>query len=702
MRSRDLLLLGLLATAVVLSGAAVRALIDRDRGELITQLGRERSAQLAEAGQRFAEDLDDIADDLRFAAGLLSRGGTIQAHQQELRALLEVVGQYKALGLVGADGKPRLMMIDRKAPPAVRAGALSHAMQQTGLASIALPAGQVATSVPLEADGSELRAFATQAALPPDGSPGAVTVLVDVTPLMAPFRLISSQPDAKLLVLGAHGRPTSASDPRLSRAAAAGVGHGLPHFRAAVERMREGAAACERLPDAEAAELGLEQAEAVMCMVPLEMAAGGRWSAATLFSTRSLAAHERRVVVRVIAGALLVGLFLAVFSAYVVLASRRAAALRESQRHAGRLAHLHDQVRKILDNIPTGVLALSERGTVSAVNRALQQRLGPAPVLQQPLAEAFPGAPAPVQQRLQSLVRRAEAERQVVSLSGEQLALFGSEGRFNVHAVPLEPLDPEVRALLVLEDLSSVSALESQLVRAEKLATVGVLAAGIAHEIGSPLGVVRGRAEFLLGKAERASATASGLKVIIEQIDQVSRTLRQLLDFSRVQPAQARTTAPEPVIRSVVELLRLEAQRRSVRLQARVDGPLPAIWADPDQLQQVLVNLAINAFDACAEGGEVEVSATVDRSAEEWPRLRLTVEDDGCGIPEPLRAQVFDPFFTTKKRGQGTGLGLAIVAQIVRNHGGSVELESAEGQGTRVTVRWPLASGREEGRDAAI
>jgi two-component system sensor histidine kinase HydH len=228
-------------------------------------------------------------------------------------------------------------------------------------------------------------------------------------------------------------------------------------------------------------------------------------------------------------------------------------------------------------------------------------------------------------------------------------------------------------------------------VRAEKLATTGILAAGIAHEIGTPLGVVRGRAEYLLGKTAPGSAQASGLEVIIEQIDQVSRTLRQLLDFSRIQPAAARATPVGPAVQRILELLGLEAQRRSVAFSSAVAPDLPPVWADPDQLQQVLVNLAMNAFDACGSGGRVSLGASPGEGAQGWG-VRLTVRDDGCGVPEELRERVFDPFFTTKKRGQGTGLGLAIVAQLVRNHGGQIELESAEGQGTCVTVLWPTAA----------
>jgi signal transduction histidine kinase len=144
----------------------------------------------------------------------------------------------------------------------------------------------------------------------------------------------------------------------------------------------------------------------------------------------------------------------------------------------------------------------------------------------------------------------------------------------------------------------------------------------------------------------------------------------------------------------VAELLAFEARTRKVSVEVDVDAGLPPVAADPDQLKQVLVNLTLNALHACVSGGHVRLRARADP---ESAQARIEVVDDGAGIPDALRHRVFDPFFTTKKRGKGTGLGLTVAAQIIRNHGGEIDLDSAEGRGTRVLVRWPLAtSGVEE------
>jgi signal transduction histidine kinase len=248
-----------------------------------------------------------------------------------------------------------------------------------------------------------------------------------------------------------------------------------------------------------------------------------------------------------------------------------------------------------------------------------------------------------------------------------------------------------------LRQAEEMERLQGQLLRAEKMATVGMLAAGIAHEIGTPLGVVRARAEMTRDRLGHEHAHAASLQVIIEQIDRVARTIRQLLDFSRVRHPAVQSVDVSVVVRAVQELLVWEGERRGIALRVDIPAELPRVAADPDQLQQALVNLVMNGLDACSQGAEVRISARLDHLPSRVSAVRIQVVDTGCGIPTELHHQVFDPFFTTKKRGQGTGLGLTMTARIVEGHAGELELESQEGRGTTVTMLWPIAPGRVPG-----
>jgi signal transduction histidine kinase len=236
-----------------------------------------------------------------------------------------------------------------------------------------------------------------------------------------------------------------------------------------------------------------------------------------------------------------------------------------------------------------------------------------------------------------------------------------------------------------LRNAETLRSLEGQLIRAEKLATTGVLAAGIAHEVGTPLGIIRARAELLLD--ELGSHTGRpALDAIVQQIDRISSTIRQVLDFSRSQAVEVQRVLPAHALRAVTELLDHRFRQQQLGVTTFVHPDTPDIAADPNQLQQVLVNLLLNAADACPTGGTIRVSVAraPEHSAAEW-----TIRDNGAGIPQEHLLAVFDPFFTTKKRGEGTGLGLSVATGIVRNHGGEISLASAAGVGTTVTIRWP-------------
>jgi signal transduction histidine kinase len=252
----------------------------------------------------------------------------------------------------------------------------------------------------------------------------------------------------------------------------------------------------------------------------------------------------------------------------------------------------------------------------------------------------------------------------------------------------VEQLEEAQRRLLVEADRTLD--LERQLRQAETLAVVGKLTSSVAHEVGTPLNIVSGRAEHLLKGLPADHAGRADLAIILAQIERISGILRSLLDTVRPRKPNVQPTRVAATLDQVLPLLRHAAAPRGVRLAAMIPGELPPVLADPSQLQQVLINVVMNALEATPRGGRVELTG---QRGDHGGRAGVTISvaDTGPGIRPELLPQVFEPFFTTKPPGQGTGLGLAICRDIVQQHGGEIDVQSQPGAGTTVTVWLPEA-----------
>jgi two-component system, NtrC family, sensor histidine kinase HydH len=409
----------------------------------------------------------------------------------------------------------------------------------------------------------------------------------------------------------------------------------------------------------------------------------GSWVVTWLASTRPILKSQTSMVARVVFTALAAAIAVAAIGLMILRQQRKAVELEGRLRYAQALADARETSQAIVENAPLGVLGVAHDGRVVLANGFLTQRLGPIRI-GAPLAEALPGVSV---ESLRDLSTLLESELGATGPGGEQLRFVttGSH-QFQVRIVPVKNHELGVRTFAIVEDQSELRNLEHQLVHAEKLITVGVLSAGIAHEIGSPLAVIRGRAEQVLRSVD-SSPRADDLATIIKHIDNISSTIRQVLDFSRRQRIERRAVVLSGALERARALLEWKLDGRHLEFDSMLAPDLPPLSADPDQLQQVLVNLLLNACDASSDGDRVGVAARRGRDG----NVQFEVEDHGCGIaPEHLNA-VFDPFFTTKKRGEGTGLGLSIVASIVRNHGGEIQIASNVAKGTTVTITWPAA-----------
>ena len=243
-----------------------------------------------------------------------------------------------------------------------------------------------------------------------------------------------------------------------------------------------------------------------------------------------------------------------------------------------------------------------------------------------------------------------------------------------------------LRHRLELADLSGQR--DERLQRAGRAATMGTLAVGVAHEISTPLGIIAGRAEQLVPKLANDERSAGNVRIILEQIERIHRIVRGLLGLARGDRPTAEPVSPAALVAGSVSLVEHRFAKTGVRLHVEVEADLPIIHGDPRLLEHALVNLLLNACDACANQGTVALRA---RSADQKSELLIAVVDDGPGISHENAGRVLEPFFSTKPSGQGTGIGLAIVQEIVASHRGTLALEPVAPHGTSATIHLPFS-----------
>jgi len=219
---------------------------------------------------------------------------------------------------------------------------------------------------------------------------------------------------------------------------------------------------------------------------------------------------------------------------------------------------------------------------------------------------------------------------------------------------------------------------------AEDLASIATLVAGLAHEIGTPMGVIRGHAEALSGAVDGERAQWR-LRTILEQIDRISNIIRSLLNIARPREAVVVPVDLPDVLDTALAFLSEKLRRRGVEVERRYE-PVPELKGDPDKLQQLFLNLFLNAADAMPDGGRLTVSMARNGNRE----VGIRIADTGVGISGQDLAQLFKPFFTTKPAGRGSGLGLVVAKGIVVDHGGHIEVRSEIGTGTEFSIRLPL------------
>ena len=242
-------------------------------------------------------------------------------------------------------------------------------------------------------------------------------------------------------------------------------------------------------------------------------------------------------------------------------------------------------------------------------------------------------------------------------------------------------------------------AVQTQMAQSEKLASIGRLAAGVAHEINNPLGGILTFSMLALEECDDDHPLKPSLEVIVKQTLRCRETVKGLLDFARQSSATPSITEVNTVVDKTLLLLENQTMFQNIRTVRKFDQNLPNVLIDAGQLQQVVMNIVINAVDAMEESGTLTIE-TCD--APQTQEILIRISDTGKGIPDDVLPLIFEPFFTTKKVGKGTGLGLAIVHGIVTRAGGTIEVSSSS-QGAIFTVRLPIArEDRKVGQDSDI
>jgi len=328
-----------------------------------------------------------------------------------------------------------------------------------------------------------------------------------------------------------------------------------------------------------------------------------------------------------------------------------------------------EQWETAFDALSEGIAVVDDEGRVRRSNRALADLLNtPLPnVVGTPLGEALLGKPNALQDLLVA-TRRGDRPAPLVARS-ERL---GRAVRVNAARIPGAATEQSI--VVMVEDVTEQQALETQLVQSEKLAAVGQLVSGVAHELNNPLTSIAGLSEFLLEQKELGKKDRGHLQVIQEQAERASRIVRNLLTFARKGGAERVPVDLNDVIRRTLSLTSYDLKLKDIAVERELSGALPDVFGDRHGLQQVVLNLVTNAAHAVAENPrerprEITVSTWFDG------QVHLRVADTGPGIPDDVAQSVFTPFFTTKEPGKGTGLGLSITYSIVESHGGQITLE---------------------------
>jgi PAS domain S-box-containing protein len=386
-------------------------------------------------------------------------------------------------------------------------------------------------------------------------------------------------------------------------------------------------------------------------------------------------------------------------SALLVLCGQLAVAIENAQLFTEvQNAKIYNET--LLQNLTTGVVAADRSGLITVFNREVEQITGF--TASELLTRKISNLPEPLRDILGETLGNGDRQegREIVLRSGDKNTVLRASSSI-FHGQDGEPLG----ALMVLTDITTLKRLEMQIRRSDRLASLGTLSAGMAHEIKNPLVSIKTFAQLLPERYQDSDFRETFFSLIGHEVDRIDSLVNQLLRFARPAKPVLKPIHVHEVLEKALLLVGHRLYQKDIKLTRSWRADVDTIRADVDQIEQVFLNFFINALDAMKTGGSLTISTQIG-STETWPTavpsdpfdvreiLRISVEDDGIGIKPEDVPHVFDPFFTTKD--YGTGLGLSVVHGIVQEHGGQIEVESELNHGTSFHIMLPLVRFEEE------
>jgi two-component system, NtrC family, sensor kinase len=365
---------------------------------------------------------------------------------------------------------------------------------------------------------------------------------------------------------------------------------------------------------------------------------------------------------------------------YVAIALDNSQLYTSLEQKALEVARLKDFSENIVESLNVGVLAIDLEGTVEAWNTRMEQLFGVArnDAVGRPLSELLPP------ELVQEIVARGDQE-QVTGIYKHRLVHQGKSVVINVSITPLVGKSAErIGRLLLFDDVTQRDRMEEQLTQTEKLTSLGLLAAGVAHEVNTPLAVISNYIQMLAKQMPEGDPRHTIIDKIVKQTFRASEIVNNLLNFSRTGPGEFADVDLNRVVEETLSLVAHPLKASQIQVVKQLTQGIPPVRGSANKLQQVFLNLFLNARDAMPSGGMLEV-----RSAAHNGSVEVEVVDTGNGITREHIHKIFDPFFTTKISGRGTGLGLSVSYGIIKEHAGKIDVRSTPGRGTSFHVEFP-------------